>query len=385
MKTTIERSTAIYRSGRVLQIAGIFDLPPARRSTVRWDVDLPIDGREWNVGLIVGPSGAGKSTVARGLFGPALVERFEWPQERSVLDAFPAEMGIKQISGLLSSVGFSSPPAWLRPFHVLSTGEQFRVFCARALAEQPDLAVIDEFTSVVDRTVAQIGSAAIAKTVRRRGARLVAVTCHYDVLDWLQPDWVYEPAGNRFQWRSLRQRPPIALDVARVDGRQVWPLFKPHHYLSGNLWRSARCFLATIGGTGLASGRPVAFGAVGGFPHPTAPGWREHRFVVLPDFQGIGIGNRFSEYLAGVFAASGRPYRGLTSHPAFIQHRLRSPLWKCYRRPQFSRQQGRRGRASISASLATTRWVAGFQYVGPVNLPDAKGFGVLKEGMGVRD
>ena len=79
MKTTIERSTPIYRSGRVLQIAGIFDLPPAPRSAVRWDVDLPIEGRPWNIGLIVGPSGAGKSTIARALFGPALVERFDWP------------------------------------------------------------------------------------------------------------------------------------------------------------------------------------------------------------------------------------------------------------------------------------------------------------------
>ena len=116
MKTTIEGSTPIYRSGRVLQIAGIFDLPPARGARSGWDVDLPIEGRQWNIGLIVGPSGR-EEHHPRALFGPALVERFEWPQ-RSMPDAFPAEMGIKQISGLLSSVGFSSPSAWLRPFHV---------------------------------------------------------------------------------------------------------------------------------------------------------------------------------------------------------------------------------------------------------------------------
>jgi ABC-type protease/lipase transport system fused ATPase/permease subunit len=96
MKTSIERSTPIYRSGRVLQIAGIFDLPPPQRSAVRWDVDLPIEGRPWNIGLIVGPSGAGKSIIARELFGPALVERFDWPPQRSILDAFPAEMGSRK-------------------------------------------------------------------------------------------------------------------------------------------------------------------------------------------------------------------------------------------------------------------------------------------------
>ena len=64
---------------------------------------------------------------------------------------------------------------WLRPFHVLSNGEQFRATIARALAESAkgrELVVIDEFTSVVDRTVAQIGSAAIAKTIRRRHVAL---------------------------------------------------------------------------------------------------------------------------------------------------------------------------------------------------------------------
>jgi ABC-type ATPase with predicted acetyltransferase domain len=131
-------------------------------------------------------------------------------------------MAIRDIIELINSVGFSSPPAWVRPFHVLSTGEQFRVSVARALAERlitgetPEggrgLVVLDEFTSVVDRTVAQIGCAAIARTLRREGEggrlpQLVAVTCHYDVEEWLQPDWTYSPVTNLFQWRSIGTRP----------------------------------------------------------------------------------------------------------------------------------------------------------------------------------
>ena len=287
-------------------------------------------------------------------------------------------MGIKEISELLSSVGLSSPRAWLRPFHVLSTGEQFRVFCARAMAVGGELAVIDEFTSVVDRTVAQIGSAAIANTIRRRGKKLVAVTCHYDVLDWLLPDWVYEPAGNRFQWRSLQRRPEIKLEIMRgrppgVAAIQAASLSERRPFAAG-----AGCFLCVSDGT------PVAFGAVQNFPHPTAPGWQEHRFVVLPDFQGVGIGNRLSEYLAGIFSATGRPYRGLTSHPAFIHHRLRSPLWQCYRRPRFSSRQGAGGKAGIARWQATARWIAGFRYIGSANFPDAQAFGILGGGKATR-
>src|SRR6188508_763850 len=104
----------------------MFDIAPSERSEVSWSHDLPIEARSWNVGLIVGPSGSGKSTVARELFGKQMVDSFNWPADRSVIDAFPASMSIKEIVALLNSVGFSSPPSWMRPFTVLSTGEQFR-------------------------------------------------------------------------------------------------------------------------------------------------------------------------------------------------------------------------------------------------------------------
>src|SRR5262249_45700295 len=153
----------------------------------------------------------------------------------------------REITELLSSVGFSSPPSWLRPFRCLSNGEQFRVTIARELAESPELAVVDEFTSVVDRTVARIGSAAIAATIRRTGRRFVAVSCHFDVIDWLQPDWTYDPSTDEFTWRSLRRRPDITLDIRRAMPTD-WRLFRPHHYLSGELNRAARCFVAEVTG-----------------------------------------------------------------------------------------------------------------------------------------
>src|SRR5205085_12464580 len=190
-------------------------------------------------------------------------------------------MAIKAVTGLLCSVGFSSPPAWLRPFHCLSTGQQFRTRLALLLAHHPTLVVFDEFTSVVDRTVARIGSAALAKTVRKRGQQFVAVTCHEDVEPWLNPDWVYRPAEQRFQWRSLQRRPPVELSVFRCR-HEAWVAFAPHHYLSHSLARGAVCFLATW------QGRPVAFSAwlpkLGRGP----PGRREHRTVTLPDYQGVG-------------------------------------------------------------------------------------------------
>ena len=254
MHITVE--SPITETPRVRQVRGLFDLAPQITSRLDWQVELPLDERPWNVGLIVGPSGCGKSTIVRHLWPheSQTSESLDWPSDRSILDAFPQSMSIKDVVSLLSSVGFSSPPAWLRPFGVLSTGQKFRVTLARVLAEQPALAVVDEFTSVVDRTVAQIGSAALARTVRARGQRFVAVTCHEDVEEWLQPNWVYRPAQNAFQWRLLRRRPAIELAVFRCRAA-AWGLFKQHHYLSGQLSKASVCFLATW------RERPVAFSA----------------------------------------------------------------------------------------------------------------------------
>lgn len=258
---------------------GMFDVPPSKRSELAWEVELLIEGKDWNIGLIVGPSGCGKTTIARELFAEQMVGDYLWPGVKSLLDAFPAEMGIKEIIELLSSVGFSSPPAWVRPFGVLSGGEQFRVTMARVLAESPELAVVDEFTSVIDRTVAKIGAAALAKTVRRRGSKFVAVTCHEDVEDWLGPDWVYRPATVRFDWRSFQPRPEVELRIARCH-HSAWALFRQHHYLNTSLNRSAVCFLA------FWNGRPVAFSAWLNHVSGTLLGARrEHRTVCLPDYR----------------------------------------------------------------------------------------------------
>lgn len=357
MHAHIVASTAVCRSPRVQQVEGMFDLAAVAESRLEWDVALPLDERPWHIGLIVGPSGSGKSTVARALFGDRLAEQEAlppWPAERSILDAFPSPMSIKDIVELLSSVGFSSPPAWRRPWRALSTGEQFRVELARLLAFAPDLAVVDEFTSVVDRTVAQIGSAALAKTVRRRGQQLVAVTCHEDVEEWLQPDWTYRPATNTFAWRLLQRRPAIELRIARV-ARSAWQLFQHHHYLSRALAPAAVCFAAGW------RGQPVAFSA---WRHSMTRrrGMREHRTVTLPDYQGVGIGHRLSSFCATVWTSLGCRVTSTTSHPAFIAARRRSGEWRMTRGPSLARKDGGR---SFASRHATTRLSVGFEYVGP--------------------
>ncbi|MFN4259766.1 MAG: GNAT family N-acetyltransferase [Gemmataceae bacterium] len=357
MRITVE--TPIEQTPRVAQIQGMFDLPPEKFSRLSWDVELPLDQQSWSIGLIVGPSGCGKSTLARQLWPEVvgLVESLCWHPGQSVVDDFPAALSIKTIAELLSAVGFSSPPAWLRPFQVLSTGQQFRVTLARLLAHalttQPaPLLVFDEYTSVVDRTVARVGSAAVAKAIRAHALQFVAVTCHDDVEDWLNPDWVYRPAENQFTWRCLRCRPPVQLDIVHCQA-QAWPLFAPHHYLSQRLNPSAVCFLASW------LGRPVGFSAWLPFVGAGPPTRREHRTVVLPDYQGVGMGNALSATIAAMWRGLGYRAISTTTHPALIRSRSRSSCWRMHRRPSFA--AGHEGKLRH----ATTRLTAGFEYVGP--------------------
>jgi len=133
MAKVIRLESAITRTPRVMQLEGLFDMDSEERSITNIEMNIPdLSTRDWNIGLIVGPSGAGKTTVANELFPEKMrnTENMKWSKDKAIIDDFPQDLPMREVTELLSSVGFSSPPAWLRPFHALSNGEQFRVTIA---------------------------------------------------------------------------------------------------------------------------------------------------------------------------------------------------------------------------------------------------------------
>jgi GNAT superfamily N-acetyltransferase len=185
-----------------------------------------------------------------------------------------------------------------------------------------DGAVIDEFTSVVDRDVAKSASAAISKFIRRMGMKnIVFATCHSDVIDWLEPDWVYHTAEGRYRPRGWA-RPAIEIDVVPCDV-SLWAEFRHHHYLDGKINKGAHCWAALWGG------RPVGFVAVLAQPSGFIKnGWRGHRTVILPEFQGLGIGPLLSNTIGEMMIAEGKRYFSKTAHPRLGGYRDASPLWR---------------------------------------------------------
>lgn len=345
---------------RSQKVAGMFDVPVTDKMRREWDINMPLEEKPWKVGLIVGASGSGKTTVARRVFGDRVHERFEWGS-KCFLDDFAKDLSVTLITETLSKVGFSSPPQWLLPYSSLSNGQKFRSELARCLLEYEDLFVFDEFTSVVDRQVAKVGAFAFQKAIRKSDKQFVAVTCHYDVEEWLEPDWVYDVSVNEFRWGSLR-RPPITLEIARVH-HSAWELFKEHHYLTGEINKAAACFVAFL------DGRPVAFDAwlpFFGRLSGTKSAMRGHRTVCLPDFQGLGIGNRLFTEVARMWAGLNYRVFSATAHPAEVHKRISSGEWRLT-------GQGRTAPDTNSkVKRASNRLISRFEFSGePMNKLDA--------------
>lgn len=195
---SIDKKNEVDKTFRVSKIMADFDVDPKHSNEhFEGDFDLP---EEWNVGIIVGKSGTGKTTIAKDMFGEELISGFKY-NHKSVIDDMPKDKNVEEISKVFYSVGFGSVPSWLKPYAVLSNGEKMRVDIARSILEK-DFIVFDEFTSVVDREVAKVASMAVSKAIRKQNKKFIAVTCHYDVIDYLEPDWIFNTDTMTFSFMT---------------------------------------------------------------------------------------------------------------------------------------------------------------------------------------
>lgn len=183
-------------SFRVSSVINAFDID-VEHIDEHFAGNIDIEGKEWNVGLIVGGSGTGKSTIAKECFGDDIFIKGNYTG-KPIIDDMPKGCSVAEIEKAFTSVGFASPPSWLKPYHVLSNGEKMRVDLAYAMLENKPLFVFDEFTSVVNREVAKTTIFAIQKSVRKNNKRFIAISCHDDIVEWLQPDWIYNTDEKRF-------------------------------------------------------------------------------------------------------------------------------------------------------------------------------------------
>lgn len=377
--TTIEIHNRVddFNSYRAARVKSLFNA----ESGCNFDLileNIDLSG-EWNIGVVVGPSGSGKTSIGKQIFKENKIVDLSsgWSSNKPIIDDIAPNGDFNTVTGLLAAVGLGDVPAWLRPFRVLSNGEQFRAGLARVICEKPNEIVIDEFTSVIDRQIAKIGAQAFQKAWRRENpfGKVVLLTPHYDVVDWVQPDWVIDTRTKSFERGCPRQKPTIELEIQKVNG-SYWDYYKPHYYLDLPMPIAAEYFVGTVNGE-LACHLAVT-------PWFHLKGYRATRLVTMPEWQGAGVGTRFLNAIAEYhLQGNGRKNKQLptyfhTSHPQLCNSLRRSPKWvqvsaKLYGSNKKKCRESLRKHSTLKGEIKSSgfgghfRAIQGFKYIGSPN------------------
>jgi GNAT superfamily N-acetyltransferase len=324
MKIEVRNACSDFTSYRAARVKSLFNCESG--ADFRLDATLP-DDDAWKIGVVVGPSGSGKTSIGRLLWPDVGIYDGDqgWPPDKPIVDAIAPDGNFDDVTGALSAVGLGSVPAWLRPYHALSNGEKFRAGLARVVAEGRERIIIDEFTSVVDRQIAKIGAGAFCKAWKRGGGRAVLLSCHYDILDWVEPDWVFDTRTGELARGLLWRRPRFELEILQTNGA-YWPMFEPHHYLKLPRMVAAKYYV------GFVDGEAVCHIATS--PRLEVGGMRACRMVVMPEWQGAGVGMRFLNEVCRMQFTDANKYHERTkavyfhtSHPGLCAALRRDKRW----------------------------------------------------------
>ena len=303
--------------------------------------------------------------MLREYFGYREENAPQWDSTKAIVSHFASP---EDAISRLSAVGLKSVPSWLSPYSVLSNGEKFRADLARTINNG---AVIDEFTSVVDRNVAKSTCVSLRSHIeRQQWSHIVLASCHYDILNWILPDWYFDTSdGTLHDGRSLR-RPDIKIRIYPC-ARSTWNMFRQHHYYSQKL-SAARAFLATAEFE-TQEEIPVGFVAsrrmYGRFGKDSRECWQASRTVIFPDFQGMGIGPRISDLVAQLHIDEGKRYFSKTTSTSLGAWRdlpnsrwrptsKYNPLKNRFLRPERLRHQIRNGQGKRLGGYFSHEYIA---------------------------
>ncbi len=141
--------------------------------------------------------------------------------------------------------------------------------------------------------------------------------------------------------------------VAVCDGKKLWGMFAPYHYLRSDYFGHGAL-------VAILDDKLVGFTSFISFPSGTIeqPARRGHRTVILPDYQGMGIGVKLSDFLGEYCLVQGFRFFSKTSHPRMGAYRDQSPLWKPTSKNGVMRSDG----GGVSRSRWEVRRVASYSH-----------------------
>lgn len=150
----------------------------------------------------------------------------------------------------------------------------------------------------------------------------------------------------------------------KSTNKDIWRVFGQHHYLTQEFNKGAQVYLLYWNDT------LVGFNSFLNMPSGTSKFcFRTHRMVILPDYQGLGIGTKFEEFMGEYFLKQNKKMFLRTTHLRLGKHCTESPLWKASATNQVQRVGINEANANTSQgkkykTLDGNRIAYSFEYVG---------------------
>ena len=302
----IKLESPVFDTFRCQAAANSLDIDTKKKSIhelIIKNIKLP---ENWNIGLVYGASGSGKTTMIKKLFGEDIFN-IDIDENLPIIEQLPKELSYDECAHLLTGIGLSSVPTWIRPLKTLSNGQRARAEAVLLMTKSNDVVFIDEFTSVVDRTVAKAMSVCIYKFAKRYNKKIVLLSCHYDILEWLKPDWLIDCNKQQFFTPQsedffFQEREKLQFTIREITN-ESWSMFSKYHYLSEKIAGGKAHYFGLFHGDD-----QIGFQAFSNYvPKRKGQRWIMHsnRTVIHPDYVGLGLGvrliNNTAKYLMDKF------------------------------------------------------------------------------------
>jgi ABC-type lipoprotein export system ATPase subunit len=359
----VQLQSEVFKTFRCQKAADSLDIDTAKKSIHHLSVSADLKSH-FNVGLIVGSSGSGKTTLAKQIFGKDCFNVSIDPA-LPVIEQFPKDWSYDDCASALNGIGLTSVPTWIRPVYTMSNGQRARAEAALSMSNSQGLICIDEWTSVVDRTVAKVMSHCVAKYTRKTNKQVVLNSCHYDVIEWLNPDWIIDCNEQKYIDRravvgTFERTDRLRLDIRPVS-RETWKSFSKYHYLSERL-PGGKIFTY-----GLFNGATqIGFQCFAAYIIGDQNTFFINRIVIHPDYAGLGMGIKLATETSRDMVRRGYRVKGKYSSVPLYKAMLRHPEWVCtaINKPIKQGKVGRKQEKSREKAMRSKTTTYHFDFVG---------------------
>jgi ABC-type Mn2+/Zn2+ transport system ATPase subunit/GNAT superfamily N-acetyltransferase len=349
----------VSSSFRCQKAANSLDIDTNKKSVHEINITADLNS-PFNIGLVVGSSGSGKTTLMKSIYGDDCFDQI-LDNSKPIIDQFDESMSYEDCVHALMGVGLTSVPCWIRPVYTLSNGQRARAECALQMTSKKEFVLIDEWTSVVDRNSAKVMSHCIQKYARKSGKRIILCSCHYDIIDWINPDFVIDCNTQTYtNYRSMvdtqKRVDRLRLDIKQCD-RRTWKNFSKYHYLSDKLPGGKLFTFGLYDGS-----NQIGFQCFCIYNPSMQNVMFSNRTVIHPDYAGLGLGIRLINETSKLVKSYGYKVRAKFSSEPVYRSMIKDTNWK-FDGCEFKKKEGKsnlEGAASQRSKVITYK----FKYIG---------------------